>query len=100
MALGVAAFALVLGFALWIAGAMAKANLASRHPAPGRLVDVGGYAMHLNCVGQGRVTVVLEAGLNDFSVIWTQVQREVKTFARVCSYDRARASHTSRECEY
>src|SRR5205823_10320911 len=45
--------------------------------------------MHLNCAGQGHPTVILEAGLNDFSVIWTVVQREVATFARVCSYDRA-----------
>jgi pimeloyl-ACP methyl ester carboxylesterase len=37
----------------------------------------------------GHPTVILEAGLNDFSVIWTAVQRMVATFARVCSYDRA-----------
>ena len=86
---GVPALALTLGVALWFAGAIAKMSLARRHPAPGRLVDVGGRLMHLNCTGQGHPTVILEAGLNDFSVIWTAVQREVATFARVCSYDRA-----------
>jgi hypothetical protein len=86
---GLLALVLVLGVVVWLAGATAKASLARQHPAPGRLVNVSGRAMHLNCVGQGRSTVILEAGLNDFSVVWTQVQRDVATFARVCSYDRA-----------
>jgi hypothetical protein len=85
---GALAIALILGVALWFTRAIAKASLARRHPAPGRLVDVGGRFMHLNCAGQGHPTVILEAGLNDFSVIWTAVQRMVATFARVCSYDR------------
>jgi hypothetical protein len=29
-----------------IAGAIAKANLAKQYPAPGQLVDVGGYKQH------------------------------------------------------
>ena len=61
-------------------------------PAPGRLVDVGGWRLHLNCSGiarPGSPTVILEAGLGDFSVEWSLVQPEVSTFARVCSYDRA-----------
>lgn len=31
------------------------------HP-PGRLVDVGGFRLHLYCVGVGSPTVLLEAG--------------------------------------
>jgi pimeloyl-ACP methyl ester carboxylesterase len=61
-------------------------------PAPGRLVDVGGWSLHLHCTGTtraGRPTVVLEAGIGDFSVEWSLVQPRVSTFARVCSYDRA-----------
>jgi pimeloyl-ACP methyl ester carboxylesterase len=61
-------------------------------PAPGRLVDVGGWRLHLNCTGEARPsqpTVVLEAGLGDFSVEWSLVQPGVARFARVCSYDRA-----------
>ncbi len=59
---------------------------------PGRLIDVGGWKLHLNCVGEGKAnqpTVVLEAGAGDFSVDWSLVQPEVGTFARACSYDRA-----------
>lgn len=61
-------------------------------PAPGKLVDVGGWRLHLNCTGEpvpGRPTVVLEAGVGDFSVEWSLVQPRVAEFARVCSYDRA-----------
>jgi pimeloyl-ACP methyl ester carboxylesterase len=61
-------------------------------PPPGRLIDVGGWRLHLNCAGEGKPgqpTVILEAGLGDFSVEWSLVQLEVAKFARVCSYDRA-----------
>ena len=61
-------------------------------PAPGRLVDLGGWRMHIDCAGKakpGAPTVVLEAGAGDFSVEWSLVQPEVSKFARVCSYDRS-----------
>ncbi len=58
-------------------------------PAPGMRVDLGGYKLHLNCQGTGRPTVVLDAGLGDWSTHWTAVQNLLKADARVCSYDRA-----------
>lgn len=60
-----------------------------RYPAPGRLVDVGGYKLHSYCTGSGKPTVILDAGMGGDSTWWRLVQREVSTFARVCSYDRA-----------
>jgi pimeloyl-ACP methyl ester carboxylesterase len=61
-----------------------------RHnPPPGRLVDVGGYRMHINCIGHGSPTVILDSGLSDSSLSWYKVQPEVSHFATVCSYDRA-----------
>jgi pimeloyl-ACP methyl ester carboxylesterase len=56
---------------------------------PGRLVDVGGYRLHLWSMGKGSPTVVLDAGMGDFSFTWGLVQPEVAKFTRVCSYDRA-----------
>jgi pimeloyl-ACP methyl ester carboxylesterase len=55
-------------------------------PAPlGKLVDVGGYRVHLYCMGTGRpVVVIVGAG---FSFNWGLVQPEVAKFAQVCSYD-------------
>lgn len=80
---------LVLALVTLIAGAIAKANLAKQYPAPGQLVDVGGYKMHINCTGQGSPTVILEAGMGDYSLTWAIVQPEVARSTRVCSYDRA-----------
>jgi pimeloyl-ACP methyl ester carboxylesterase len=62
------------------------------YPPPGKLVDVGGWRLHLNCTGKSKrntPTVVLESGSGDFSFDWTLAQTEVARFARVCSYDRA-----------
>ena len=60
-----------------------------REPPPGRLVDVGGHKMHLDCTGQGTPTVILESGLWDDSTVWYKVQPEIAKLTRVCSYDRA-----------
>ena len=61
-------------------------------PPPGQLVDLGGWRVHLHCMGEGNAaqpTVILEAGAAGFSVDWSHVQPEVARFARVCSYDRS-----------
>jgi hypothetical protein len=59
------------------------------HPAPGRLVDAGGYRLHLNCAGDGGPTVILESGLANRSADWDIVQPQIAGATRVCSYDRA-----------
>lgn len=56
---------------------------------PGKLIDVGGYKLHLYCSGQGGPTVVLDFGLDGSYLDWYFVQPEVASFTRVCSYDRA-----------
>jgi pimeloyl-ACP methyl ester carboxylesterase len=61
------------------------------HPPPGRLIDIGGWRLHLHCTGErrpGQPIVILEAGKGDFSVEWSLVQPGVARYARVCSYDR------------
>ena len=68
---------------------IASAVDASRYPAPGKLIDVGGYRLHINCTGTGSPTVILDAGLGGSSLDWSLVQPGVVTFTRVCSYDRA-----------
>jgi pimeloyl-ACP methyl ester carboxylesterase len=72
----------------------AQNTAAPPFPAPGRLVDLGGWRLHLNCSGEAkpsRPAVILEAGAGDFSVDWSLVQPLVAESARVCSYDRAGA---------
>src|ERR671910_494993 len=79
--------------ALAVAGAIYQAiatELAERaYPPPGEMVDVGGYSLHINCVGQGSPTVVLDGGSGEWSAQWVRVQREVSGTIRVCAYDRA-----------
>ena len=60
-----------------------------RYPPIGKLVDVGGYKLHVHSTGEGEATVVLDAGLSGTSLGWTLVQSAVERFTRVCSYDRA-----------
>jgi pimeloyl-ACP methyl ester carboxylesterase len=59
------------------------------YPPPGKLVDIGGLRLHINCTGAGSPAVILEAGPNDSSVIWQLAQPKISGFTRVCSYDRA-----------
>lgn len=59
-------------------------------PTPtGKLVDVGGRKLHINCTGKGSPTIVMEAGAGDFSFDWSLVQPKIAKFTRVCTYDRA-----------
>lgn len=65
---------------------------ARAHRPPGRLIDVGGHRLHLYCVGpvgRGGPTVVIDAGLGDWSTSWTGVQSRAARTTRVCAYDRA-----------
>src|SRR3954454_2965323 len=56
---------------------------------PGKLVDLGGHRLHVNCSGSGAPAVVVELGLGDFSFEWALVQNEVARFTCICTYDRA-----------
>src|ERR687897_2838509 len=58
-------------------------------PAPaGQLVDVGGYRLHLECVGTAPPTVVIEAGATATRLGARKVQYALSPDARVCTYDR------------
>jgi pimeloyl-ACP methyl ester carboxylesterase len=83
----VALLALAVVGAIYQAIASARAERA--YPPSGEMVDVGGYSLHIHCVGQGSPTVVLDAGLGDMSASWVWVQQEVSDTTRVCAYDRA-----------
>jgi pimeloyl-ACP methyl ester carboxylesterase len=69
--------------------AIAATGDARHYPAPGQLVDVGGFRLHIDCVGTGSPTVVLDAGLGGSSLDWSLVQSELGQTTRVCAYDRA-----------
>lgn len=72
--------------AILTAGALFALAATAQSPPPlGKLIDVGGYGVHLYCTGEGNPTVVI-AGAG-FSFDWGLVQPEVAKFTRVCSYD-------------
>lgn len=74
-----------------VVGVLAVTALATGPAAasPARRVDVGGYRLHLHCVGEGTPTVVLDAGAGSTSGTWDWVVPGVREFTRVCVYDRA-----------
>jgi pimeloyl-ACP methyl ester carboxylesterase len=69
--------------------AILSARDSAQYPAPGQLIDVGWYRLHLYCTGSGSPTVILEAGGGETTLSWDKTQPAVARFTRVCSYDRA-----------
>ncbi|HEY7638584.1 MAG TPA: alpha/beta hydrolase [Steroidobacteraceae bacterium] len=68
----------------------ARHRVAAQFPAPGRLIDIGGRRIHVDCRGTGAPVVVFESGLDLYgSLSWSAVQDPVAQFTRACSYDRA-----------
>jgi pimeloyl-ACP methyl ester carboxylesterase len=74
----------VAGAAMTVAG-QSKAQM----PARGRLVDVGGRQLYLQCAGTGGPAVILQAGAGGSSSSWSRIQPEIAKITTVCSYDRA-----------
>ena len=64
-------------------------NQANVPPAPGQMVDVGGYRLHVQCAGESGPTVVLDSGLGGMSPLWANVLPALAPFARACAVDRA-----------
>jgi hypothetical protein len=62
-------FALTLVFLVAVSGAVYQAVSfradTQRFLHPGKLVNAGGFSLNVFCTGQGRPTIVLEAGLAD-----------------------------------
>ena len=82
-------FLLALAFAGFLYENVSEARDRRFNPMFGRMVDVGGYKMHIDCSGEGSPTVILESGLGDTYLSWRKVQPQIAKFVRVCSYDRA-----------
>lgn len=80
---------LALLVAAVIFGQIKQRHLRAIFPAPGQMVDVGGYKLHLACQGAGSPTILLEAGQGESSLTWATLQPELAKSNRVCAYDRA-----------
>lgn len=70
--------------------AFARHGAARDFPPKGRMIDIGGRSIHLDCRGTGSPTVVFESGLDVYgSMSWAKVHDSVATTTRACAYDRA-----------
>ncbi len=81
--------ALALASVGGIAESVALARDTTNSAMPGARYEVGGRQLHLNCIGAGSPTVVLENGLGETSPLWTAVTSQVAPTTRICAYDRA-----------
>jgi len=67
-----------------------RRQAALEFPAPGKLVNIGGRLIQIDCRGTGSPTVVFESGLDVVgSLSWTKVHAPVAQFTRACAYSRA-----------
>jgi pimeloyl-ACP methyl ester carboxylesterase len=67
-----------------------RARTWSEFPPMGRLVDIGGRKLQLDCRGTGSPVVVFESGRDlDGSLAWFSVQDEIAKLTRACAYSRA-----------
>lgn len=57
--------------------------------AAGRLVSIGTHRMHIYCEGDGRPTVVLDAGGGTDVRVWAAVMERAQAITRVCAFDRS-----------
>ncbi|GIL15593.1 MAG: hypothetical protein BroJett039_07660 [Chloroflexota bacterium] len=86
---GIVAFIVIVIFAGCAYQALSEANDERAYPPPGQLIDVGGYKLHLYCIGDGAPTVILDAAFPAQVSNWIWVQSQIAKTTRVCSYDRA-----------
>jgi pimeloyl-ACP methyl ester carboxylesterase len=75
---------------------VATRNDQQEFPAPGELVDVSGYQLHIKCFGEGSPTIILDASGGNSSASWGLVQPKIAESTRVCAYDRAGAGWSDR----
>jgi pimeloyl-ACP methyl ester carboxylesterase len=55
----------------------------------GRMIDVGGHRLYIECSGSGGPAVVLQSGLLESSVYWARIASSIAATTTVCAYDRA-----------
>jgi pimeloyl-ACP methyl ester carboxylesterase len=74
----------------FVVESFSSASAQRANPAPGTLVDVGEYKLHVQVLGEdrGHPTVILDAGGGAFSPVWGWVIEELVQHTRVVAYDR------------
>lgn len=68
--------------------AIASYQGVKNNPPEGKLVDVGGFKLHLHKQGKGSPTIILETGSGASSTSWLDIPEELSKFGTVVTYDR------------
>jgi pimeloyl-ACP methyl ester carboxylesterase len=68
---------------------LARHGWRAPYAAEGRLVDIGGRSLYLDCRGSGSPTVIFEAGAGGDADGWGVVFPETAAMTRACVYNRA-----------
>lgn len=81
---------LVLFGGSFTAESLLEARDARRYPAPGQLVDVGGYRLHVTVTGTrtGQPTVLLSHGSGSTADEWGWVVQQLSAVTQVVTFDR------------
>jgi pimeloyl-ACP methyl ester carboxylesterase len=75
-----------------IGGGLATISAATTPSTPtatGRMIDVGGHQLYIECAGSGGPAVILQAGLGASSSSWAGIEPAIAATSTVCTYDRA-----------
>jgi len=56
---------------------------------PGQFIDLQSHRLHVDCIGEGEVTVLFEPGLGGSAFEWQPIQQAIAKHAQACIYDRA-----------
>jgi pimeloyl-ACP methyl ester carboxylesterase len=68
---------------------LARRGISPPYLPQGRMVDIGGRALYLDCRGTGSPTIVLESGMGVGASGWSPVFDALAGTNRTCAYDRA-----------
>ncbi len=79
----------VLAFSLILASSAQAQNGSKLPVAPGQLIDVGTHKLHIYCKGEGRPSIIIDAGLGSVAMEWGHVQDLLSRQVKTCIYDRA-----------
>jgi pimeloyl-ACP methyl ester carboxylesterase len=81
--------ATLLVFAIGGGIATVSAATAVARAGTGKMIDVGGHRLYIECTGSGGPAVILQAGLGASSSSWAGIAPAIAATTTVCSYDRA-----------
>jgi pimeloyl-ACP methyl ester carboxylesterase len=74
-----------------IGGALTTVSAATdvAQAGTGKMIDVGGHRLYIECSGSGGPAVILQPGLGASSSAWASIAPAVAATTTVCTYDRA-----------